>query len=669
MRRIWSDLARRRIFALFLLAGLTWHPARASASLPVIHAAMSVRSLPPSEAGKEYPVRIRGVVTYVNASSGELFIQDRSAGIFVFIRNSRSNAGLYPGQMVNIEGVTAPGDFSSSITKAEIRVLGAGAMPKPIRASLDHLLTGAEDCQWGEVKGVVRSGQAGNGVLTLNGVATGGAFLVIMKDFPEDWETRLVDAKVRLEGVLAAAFNEHRQAVGVRMFIPGARFVHVDDPPPASPFDLPLSSAVSVGAFRTNPDSTRRIRVRATVTASLSKSLIYVSDGEGNLPVALDLPGSVESGDLMDIVGFPGPVDGRPGLKNAIWRRIAKGNDIRPQPLMVQDILPPADQNAGSGLTIAAGTRYDLRLVTLEGTLLQAAAGPHSKSITLTSPDRIFTATVPDSAQRLTDELEIGSRLKLTGVCLINYDEYHHAQSFRILLRRPRDISIQSRPPWWTLRHALWIIAFMLLSVIGATTWINVLRSQVAIRTEELREANERLHRVAAEDGLTGAASRRRFDELLRTEVDRAGRAARPVSLVMIDIDHFKRLNDVYGHQVGDRCLISVVRAIRDSARRVSDTVARYGGEEFAVILPNAGDEAAMAAAEMIRQAVESIPIADGTGPHGQRLTASLGVGTLWPGSTYKADDLVGFADRALYHAKQSGRNRVVSWGAVAVAL
>jgi diguanylate cyclase (GGDEF)-like protein len=629
----------------------------------------SVRDLPPSEARKEYPVRIRAVITYVNVANGELFVQDESAGIFVFVRNSTYSAPIEWGQLVEVNGVSAPGDFSSSITKAEIKVHGRTAMPKPLRLTLDTLHTGSEDSQWGQLKGVVRSGRENNGVLSLNVAATGGAFLVLMREYPADWATQLIDARVTLAGVLAAAFNEHRQAVGVRMFVPSAKFINVDDPAPASPFDLPVSSAVSVGAFRTNTDESRRIRVRGTVTAAVSASLIYVSDGEGNLQVEMDRPVSARPGELIDVVGFPESVDGRPGLKNAIWRLVARGRDLAPQHVAASDILTPPDQNAGSGITIAAGTRFDLKLVAVEGTLLQQGEGSHARTITLTSLDRIFIATIPDSAQQIADELEIGSHLKLTGVCLVTYDEYRQAQSFRLLIRRTDDIAVLSRPPWLTLRHSVWIIGIMLLSVIAATTWIKVLRDQVAVRTEELRDANDRLGRMATEDGLTGAANRRRFDEALGNEVSRAGRTGTPVSLVMIDIDHFKALNDSYGHQTGDRCLIGVVGAIRAAFCRAGEVVARYGGEEFAVILPNVGDETAIARAEAVRLAVLNLEIPHAGAPGNRGLSVSLGVGTLWPGSACSADDLVRFADRALYQAKQSGRNRVVSWGAVAVAL
>src|SRR6202011_3421462 len=158
--------------------------------------------------------------------------------------------------------------------------------------------------------------------------------------------------------------------------------------------------------------------------------------------------------------------------------------------------------------------------------------------------------------------------------------------------------------------------------------WIAVLRRHVATKTNQLREVNERLRRAAVEDALTGAANRRRFDEMLETEVSRGARTSTPVSLIMADIDYFKAVNDLYGHQAGDQCLIKVARSLRESASRATDVLARYGGEEFAVILPNTGDEAAAALAQSMRRAVENLAIPPKASPFNDRLSISLGVGT-----------------------------------------
>jgi hypothetical protein len=450
--------------------------AAAETPLRLISTAMAVRDLPAAEAAKEYPVRIRAVVTYVNQPANELFVQDSSAGIFVFIRASRSDFPLKFGQRVEIKGVTAAGNFASSITKAEIKVLGYGAMPKPLRLPFDRLRTGEEDSQWGALTGVVRSGRKDHGVLYLNAENGDGAFLVIVKDYPAGWSTSLIDAEVTFEGVLAAIFNERRQAVGVRMFIAAPRYIHVDDPAPPSPFDLPQTHAIDVGGFRNGRDGSRRLRVTAIVAAVGSSTLLYVSEGEGNLPVEMETPCDAKPGDALNIVGFPGSIDGRPGLKNAIYRTVARNRDLKPLRIAVRDLLPSDTGQVGSGLSIAAGMRHDLKLVTVEGTLVQLARGLHSQTLTVASEDQNFVVSIPDSVGRLGYSLDVGSRLRLTGVCLIIYDEYRRAQSLRILVRRPSDIAVESRAPWWTLRLALWIITAALTSAFGAFVWIAVLR-------------------------------------------------------------------------------------------------------------------------------------------------------------------------------------------------
>jgi len=159
----------------------------------------------------------------------------------------------------------------------------------------------------------------------------------------------------------------------------------------------------------------------------------------------------------------------------------------------------------------------------------------------------------------------------------------------------------------------------------------------------------ERVERLAATDGLTKIANRRTFESTLEREVARATRSAEHLSLVMIDIDHFKRLNDTQGHQAGDEVLRNVAAALTIECRDF-DTPARYGGEEFAVILPGCGPEEARDIAERLRAAVSAAPAV-------VPVTASAGVAT-YPGHAGDADTLVRAADDALYQSKRAGRDR-----------
>lgn len=185
-----------------------------------------------------------------------------------------------------------------------------------------------------------------------------------------------------------------------------------------------------------------------------------------------------------------------------------------------------------------------------------------------------------------------------------------------------------------------------------------LLERRVLERTEALEAANLKLEALSSTDQLTGMKNRRHFDRLLNDEYARCFRYQRPVAVMLIDIDHFKRFNDVWGHQVGDDCLRYVATTMMESIRLHTDHIARYGGEEFCAVLPETDAEGARVVAERIRVAVELMQFEVG----GQLLpvTISVGVASVVPASADAGRDLVKLADAALYEAKGAGRNRVV---------
>ncbi len=175
---------------------------------------------------------------------------------------------------------------------------------------------------------------------------------------------------------------------------------------------------------------------------------------------------------------------------------------------------------------------------------------------------------------------------------------------------------------------------------------------------EALGQANAELSALASTDALTGLPNRRQFDATLQKEWYRALRDGAPLALMMIDVDHFKALNDLFGHQIGDGFLARVGRIIRDNVRRAGDMAARYGGEEFAVVLPGTGSSGALDMAEMIRRAVASTDFASLV-EGGYPISVSIGVAASVPLAGAGSATLVHNADAALYQAKRNGRNRV----------
>lgn len=175
----------------------------------------------------------------------------------------------------------------------------------------------------------------------------------------------------------------------------------------------------------------------------------------------------------------------------------------------------------------------------------------------------------------------------------------------------------------------------------------------------ELKEYKDLLKSISWIDGLTQIANRRRFDVMLETEIKRAKRGKRCVSMLMADIDCFKNYNDTYGHLAGDECLQKVARAIENSLKRPGDLAARWGGEEFTILLPDIDGEKALHVAERIRKAVEALGILHETSDVSKVVTISIGVATLDSSNSIYCDNLVLHADRALYKAKKMGKNRV----------
>ncbi|MBW8311513.1 MAG: diguanylate cyclase [Rhizobium sp.] len=177
------------------------------------------------------------------------------------------------------------------------------------------------------------------------------------------------------------------------------------------------------------------------------------------------------------------------------------------------------------------------------------------------------------------------------------------------------------------------------------------------------KELEERLRELSATDGLTHIANRRAFDEALVREWERALRSGGPLSVVMADIDFFKRYNDLYGHIAGDACLQQVAAALKAGVRQGGDLVARYGGEEFVVVLAGADEGAARAVAEALRQRVEALALPHEGNPATGVVTISLGVATCTPVRGREPTTLVEAADKQLYRAKEGGRNRVEAAG------
>ncbi|WP_425252320.1 sensor domain-containing diguanylate cyclase [Janthinobacterium sp. NFX145] len=214
------------------------------------------------------------------------------------------------------------------------------------------------------------------------------------------------------------------------------------------------------------------------------------------------------------------------------------------------------------------------------------------------------------------------------------------------------------------MQNAVGGVLVLLIACIGYRV---VLQIDLRVKSEaglvaarnELEMINETLARLANQDGLTGLANRRHFDQSLLAEFSRAQREKSALALVLIDVDFFKQYNDIYGHVAGDECLRKIGKVVGYSMRRPGDLAARYGGEELVILLPGTDLPGALAVAEGVRQAVQSLGVEHSGNPL-DVVTASVGVAAFMPTHLEnQAVELVELADKALYKAKASGRNQV----------
>lgn len=253
--------------------------------------------------------------------------------------------------------------------------------------------------------------------------------------------------------------------------------------------------------------------------------------------------------------------------------------------------------------------------------------------------------------------------------------------TFRLRARGPAMLAGQEThwmfsvaPPWYRTPWAYALWALLAIALVAAVIRLRTgslqrqaekLRHKVAEQTAELQEtvklleaANTQLEALSLEDDLTGIANRRSFERALADEWNRARRHEQPLALILLDLDHFKDLNDRRGHPAGDDCLRRVGAFLAETIKRSGEVVARYGGEEFAILLPGVDADVAIRVAETLRDGIERLAVPYGNGT-GRRMTASCGVAAITPAAQLTPESLVATADRALYAAKHSGRNCV----------
>lgn len=455
--------------------------------VPVLTQAAQVDRLSIEEAKAGHPVDLHAVVTYANLKLGHLFIQDETAGIFVFFNPTGFEPALRPGQRIEVFGVTTAGDFSPCIKNGRYRVIGTGPLPIPKRLPFEQLVSGRWVSYWAEMRGVIRSRLSQPGSTQLELTTEGGSFLVLMPTSAENIRLS-VGSTIRVQGALGVWFNNRRQALGVKLFVPGPEYITTLRQALAEPYSTTLFPLSSIGQYNVSTDLESQIRVQGTVTAIESRSRVYLGNVDSILPVDTLETCTPRPGAFVEAVGFRGFVDGRPGLVAATCRSLSKGSLPPPIKVSVQEILKQQDEPAGDPTLFLHGNAvFDLRYVQIEGTLVKISRSPLETDLLLSSPQGDFTARLATTAANLSSQLEAGSYLRLNGICSVIFDNYRRPVAFRILLAQASSVSVLKRSSWWTTAHLLMLLGTAIGLTSAAAGWIFLLRQQVHQQTTTIR--------------------------------------------------------------------------------------------------------------------------------------------------------------------------------------
>ena len=288
-------------------------------------------------------------------------------------------------------------------------------------------------------------------------------------------------------------------------------------------------------------------------------------------------------------------------------------------------------------------------LALTDGTLL--ARRPHVEQLIGSSLARraIFSDYLPDAPSG-------SAMIRSTLDGKLRLFSYQQLSAYPLVVAAaiPEEVVLRG---WYANAVQSSVIVALVVLGISLFGWVFVLQVRNGERIEaDLRAAQERLEVIATHDSLTGLANRRLFERVLDTEFARGLRQQSWLSLILLDVDYFKRYNDAYGHVAGDQCLAQVASLVKSCCQRKTDLVVRYGGEEFAVLLADTDERAAFTVAEQIRRCVENARIVHSAAPSGY-LTVSLGCHTFVPTAQDSIELLIERADAALYQAKHLGRN------------
>jgi len=442
--------------------------------------AAEVMRLSSEEASRGLPVLLTGVVTWSHQSSPFFFIHDSSGGICIQ-RDKSSSSVRSPGRNVEVHGVTAAGPFAPVVVASKFERVSDASLPLARPVSIEHALTGIEENQWVEMRGYLRRIYQQDGWNFLE-LATATSDFVAVLPLTDDVST-MIGSVIRVLGVCTAVVDGQRKLTGVKLMVPGLSYVQVEDAAPTDLFSVPSRSLASLGQFETVQSFNRRVHVSGVVLQHSPGHSLQIEENGHSLMILSRDTTVLQPGERVEAVGFLGRQAGRVTLREAVYRSLGAGREPTPQ------VFDPQEKPSPS---------LDGLLVSITGTVIGSTQLGDQTQITVQAPHAIFVAVLERTPAHF-ESPDLGSRLKLTGVYDLEYDEQDRPQAFALQLRSSADIAVVESPSWWTRARILAFTGVLALGALLFLGWITVLHRQVQRQTAQIRDQMEREVRLQSD--------------------------------------------------------------------------------------------------------------------------------------------------------------------------
>jgi signal transduction histidine kinase len=445
-----------------------------TAGLPVLTTAAQVQQLTRAEASRRYPVKIRGVVTFVSPQQHAIAIQDSTRGVSIVPPPNWTGSPLKVGEKIEVEGNSDAGNFAPVVLVNKWGKIGAGVLPDPQRPSYDQLIRGSMTSQYVEIQGYVT--EARDHHLTL--LMPGGKIDVEFGSNPVEALDSFVNAVVRIRGCMFAKWDAATLLVTpTHPLWFGNATICEDIPPPKDIFDARKMRSRELLQFDALGNFFQRVKVSGQVLAGDEKKY-YCTDGDFGFRFELAKSEKLNPGDDVEVVGLVDLGGASPTLREAVIRITGHSPLPKPQPLALKN--PNAVR--------------DTTRVWVDGLLLDDKDNGTERVLQMQGEGGVFSAQLRGK-DRLTGQWQIGSRMRMTGVFVSSEGGGNEVLTapFELVVNSPADVMVLTWPPWWTLNRLLTMAGMLTVGLILAFIWNHLLRHQVKRRTAQLKhEITER---------------------------------------------------------------------------------------------------------------------------------------------------------------------------------